>query len=413
MTDRLSRRHAKQVPHPDGFCQATIDEFEAYLNASGYAASTVEQYVGLTKRFYAWLRHPKNRLHVVSVEAVSAFISRCKAQSCLRHVHHLQSSLGHLIKMLRDQGKLVQNAPPPTVIDIAIQQFTSHLRDTCGFAEATCRRHSYYIRRFLEYKFGNGRLHLKRICRDDLMNFVGGYAKQSMPGAAQAVAAALRQYLRLLQQQGVCNEVLVASVPTTPRWKLATLPRTMTEDQLRKLLSSFDRSTDMGRRDHVMVLLMATLGLRACEVALLQLDDVNWRDSTLRIVVPKTRRTNILPLPNAAGKAIADYLRHGRPSITVRHLFVRHTAPRDIPLSSGAIRAAAIRGYHRCGFDPRWKGTHILRHTVATQLHQRGGTLKDVADLLGHRSIETSAIYAKVNLPALAAVAMPWPEVTK
>lgn len=413
MTDRLSRRHAKQVPRPNSFCQANIDEFDAYLNASGYAASTVEQYVEIAKRFYAWLRHPKNQLHVVSVEAVSVFISRCKAQSRLRHVHHLQSSLRHLIQMLRDQGKLMHNAPPPTVIDIAIHQFTSHLRDTCGFAEATCRRHSYYIRLFLEYKFGNGRLHLKRICRDDLMNFVSGFTKQSMPGAAQAAAAALRQYLRLLQQQGVCNEVLVASVPTTPRWKLAKLPRVMTEDQLQKLSSSFDCSTDMGRRDHAMILLMSTLGLCACEVALLQLDDVNWRDSTLRIVVPKTRRTNTLPLPNAAGKAIADYLRRGRPSTSLRHIFVRHTAPCDTPLTSQAIRAAAIRGYRRCGFDPRWKGTHILRHTVATQLHQHGGTLKDVADLLGHRSIETSAIYAKVNLPALAAVAMPWPEVTK
>ena len=273
-------------------------------------------------------------------------------------------------------------------------------------------RHSFYIRRFLEHRFGHGRLHLKRLFRDDLVSFVGGYAKQSMPGAAQAVAAALRKYLRYLQLQGICGDELVAAVPTTPCWKLASLPRTMTEDQLRTLLSSFDRATAMGRRNYAMIMLMSTLGLRASEVALLQLDDVDWRESTLRIAIPKSRRRKTLPLPNATGRAIADYLRRGRPATSHRHVFARHVARRDVPLTGNTVREMTIRAYRRCGFDPKWNGTHILRHTVATQLHQRGATLKEVADLLGHRSIDTSAVYAKVNLPALVAVALPWPEVT-
>ena len=186
----------------------------------------------------------------------------------------------------------------------------------------------------------------------------------------------------------------------------------MTEEQLDTFLSSFDRSTTTGRRNYAMAMLMGTLGLRASEVAVLQLDDINWRDSSMRIASPKSRRANVLPLPVCVGQAIADYLRHGRPATADRHVFVRHVAPKDIPLNGPLICKMATSAYRRCGFDPRWHGTHILRHTAATNMHQRGATLKEVADLLGHRSIETFAVYAKVNLPALVAVALPWPEVT-
>ena len=269
-----------------------------------------------------------------------------------------------------------------------------------------------YVRQFLDRKYGSGALRLNRLCRDDLVSVVCDYARQQTPASTQVFTSALRRYLRYLQMQGICSEKLAVAIPVASRWRLANLPRTMTKDQLHTFLSSFDRSTAIGRRDYAIVMLMSTLGLRASEVALLQLDDLNWRNSSLRIVSPKSRRTNVLPLPNAVGRAIADYLRRGRPTTSHRHIFSRHAAPRDIPLNGGSIRALTVRAYGRCGFDPRWKGTHILRHTVATQLHQRGATLKEVADLLGHRSIETSAIYTKVNLPALAAVALPWPEVT-
>jgi integrase len=186
----------------------------------------------------------------------------------------------------------------------------------------------------------------------------------------------------------------------------------MTEQQLQTFLSSFDRKTAMGRRNYAIGLLLATLGLRASDVVALRLDDLNWRESSIRIASPKGRHVKALPLPHRVGQAIANYLRHGRPATSVRHIFVRHVAPKDTPLTAAAVRGMAVTAYRRCGFDPRWKGVHILRHTVATHLHQRGGSLKEVADLLGHRSIESSAVYAKVNLPELAAVALPWPEVT-
>ena len=345
--------------------------------------------------------------------SVASFVRYQRTKHRLQQWHHLVSGLRHLAQMLRDRGEWTEtSAPDPTAIDQAVQEFVAHLGDTCGLAEATRRNHGQIVRRFLECRYGNGPLRLERLCSNDILRFVRGYAKQGSSAPNQALAAALRRYLRYLQLRGVCDERLIAAVPTTRKCKLASIPRTMSEEQLSKFLNSFDRSTAIGRRNYGMALLMATLGLRASEVALLQLDDLNWRESHLRIASPKSRRAKVLPMTAEVGQAIADYLRDGRPAVLHRHVFARHVAPGDVPLNGASVRAMAIGAYRRCGFDPRWKGTHILRHTVATRIHQRGATLKEVADLLGHRSIETSAVYAKVNLPALCAVALPWPEVT-
>ena len=399
--------------HAEALSQATLDEFRKYLQLRGYAVTTIQQYVAVAMRFRFWLCRSRNRCQPLGDASVASFVRHCKVKHHLRYVHHLESSLGHLVRMLRDRGDLPDAPrPSPTVIDLAVQEFVAHLRDTCGQSESTCKRHAKYVHQFLKSTYGNRPLRLERLCHDDLVRFVRSFAKQATPASNRSLVGTLRRYLRFLQLLGICDERLVASVPMIRRWRLANLPRTMTEEQVHTFLSSFDRSTAIGQRDYGVAMLMATLGLRASEVALLQLDDMDWREASLRIVSPKSRRVKVLPMPVAVGQAIADYLRHGRPTVSHRHVFARHVAPRDLPLTGPSIRAIAIRAYRRCGFDPHWKGTHILRHTLATRIHQRGATLKEVADLLGHRSIETSAVYAKVNLPALVTVALPWPEVT-
>jgi site-specific recombinase XerD len=414
MPDCHAQHSVGRDSSPNGLCPAAIKDLATSLHGRGFAPNTINQYVQIAERFRSWLRASGKSHQPVCEALVWSFVRRCKTRYHLHHVHHLRSALGHLMRVLRDRGDLVDPpVPSPTVIDVAIQKFTAYLRDTCGLAEATCSIRARYVRQFLEGKYGSGPLELNQLCRDDLVHFVTGYARTWSRASVQVVTASLRRYLRYLQLQGICSERLVAAVPTIPSWRLAPLPRAMTEEQLGIFLSSFERSTAIGRRNYAMALLMSTLGLRASEVALLQLDDVNWRDSSLRIVRPKTRGTMVFPLPADVGQAIADYLRDGRPSTSHRYVFARHTGPKDIALNASLIRAMTVRAYRRCGFDQRWNGTHILRHTVATHLHQRGGSLKEVADLLGHRSIETSAIYAKVHLPELAKVALPWPEVIR
>jgi integrase len=156
---------------------------------------------------------------------------------------------------------------------------------------------------------------------------------------------------------------------------------------------------------------MAQLGLRASDVAGLTLDDIDWRAGTLRLLVAKERRASVLPLPRSVGRAIVVYLRRGRPRTQDRHVFVRHALPLGQPIGADVVRTAIRRAFGRAQVSAPSQGTHTLRHTAATRMVRAGASLKQVADVLRHRSLNTVMIYTKVDLPRLAEVALPWPEV--
>jgi integrase len=186
------------------------------------------------------------------------------------------------------------------------------------------------------------------------------------------------------------------------------LPEVLTNAETDELLRSFDQPFPSRRRAYAMARCLIDLGLRCSEVAKLRLEDINWSDGTIRLVGTKTRRADVLPLPAATGSAIAAYLREERPQTLNRAVFVRHVAPYDKPIEKSVVRRAVLDGYRRCGWSRT--GVHILRHTVASRLLRAGAPMKDIADILRHRSLDTSAIYAKVDLNRLAAVGLPWPE---
>jgi site-specific recombinase XerD len=157
-----------------------------------------------------------------------------------------------------------------------------------------------------------------------------------------------------------------------------------------------------------MAVLAAKLGLRAKEIAQLSLDDLDWKGGALCLQQTKGRRARLLPLPAPVGQAIAQYLRTVRTDTPARQLFLCLSQPR--PLTAGAVSAAVAAAMRRAGLKVSRPGTHLLRHTLATHLVQRGASLKAIADVLGHRSINTTTVYAKVDLPRLARIAQPWPE---
>lgn len=176
---------------------------------------------------------------------------------------------------------------------------------------------------------------------------------------------------------------------------------------MKRLLDAFPPELPSRLRCFAIVRCVVDLGLRASEVIELELDHIDWSAGTLRIVKGKSRRVDILPLPQATGGAIADYIRSERPQTASRRIFVRHVAPVDEPVSAGVVRRAVREAYRRGGLP--YTRVHILRHTLASSLLNTGGTLKEVADVLRHRELNTSLIYAKVDIGRLAAVAMPWP----
>ena len=242
-----------------------------------------------------------------------------------------------------------------------------------------------------------------------MLRFVVERSTGLNPATASTIASSVRTYLRFRIFGGDHTEALIAAVPKVAVWPLERVPKLLTQDQLTQVLNAFDRQTASGLRGYAMARLLADLGLRLGEVVRLQLEDFDWHEGTLHIRGTKSRRVDILPLPVPTGQALVDYLRFGRPKTQSRALFVRHRAPLDRPISPEGVCSAVKLAYARCGWPSSSMSTHLLRHTVASRMLGGGASLKDIADVLRHRSLDTTMIYAKVDFKRLAAVVAPWP----
>ncbi|REE07582.1 site-specific recombinase XerD [Paraburkholderia sp. BL27I4N3] len=398
-----------------GALEPVVGAFEEYLVRRGYAGITVENYLQCASHFGRWLTSQRIALDHIDEAALHRFLTVhlpvchcCKPSP--RTLANLRRALRNLLRMLRAEGIIPpRSVPVSRFVHDELQLFDAYLKDVQGLAPATRLYRLRYVREFLLARFGWEPIALERIKPDDIYRFVTDRAEGCQPRTAGIIGDCLRSYLRFRRIQGDPTEPLISAVPRVAYWRLAALPDSLTDSELAVLVKSFDRTRPTGRRDYAIVRCLVDLGLRASEVASIQLDDLDWREGTLRIAKAKAKRTTLLPLPVETGRAISDYLRFGRPSTASRALFVRHRAPRDEPVGPSLVRNAVRCAYARCGHAERWTGTHVLRHSVASRLLREGASLKDIADLLRHRSVNTTTIYLKVDLPRLNAVALPWP----
>jgi len=292
-----------------------------------------------------------------------------------------------------------------------INEYGQHLQQARGVSESTRHQYIHYVQRFLSETFTDVFPDkLRHLQPRDMIEYVIKQKERHHEPVLKSMLTALRSFLKFLQMKGLCEARLVNAVPSLPAWKLSRIPNYLTKEQLRKFLASFDRKTPTGRRDYAIALCLARLGLRAKEVAHLTLDDIDWRSGALRITSSKSRRFSSLPLPEDVGEAIVSYLRNGRPLTEERHIFVCHRIHIGQSLQSDVIRNIIRRRFKQTGMKLPSGGTHILRHTVATHMVQQGVSIKEVADFLRHRSLDTTTIYTKVHLPMLHEVALPWPK---
>ena len=382
----------------------------------GYVRHTMRIHVAGVGHFSTWLGAQDLSLSAVNEELVRSFLDdghfaecRCPCPAPLDQAQ-IRPALRHLLRLLRDRRGTDDTEPAANSLGAALEGFRAHMIQTCGLAKSTARNRVFYAQKFSESKFGRSAPRWAALKPADIISFVVDYARRRQPGSVRVAANAVRSFLRYLHFRGLCQATLITAVPRTPQWRLSSLPRFLTDEQLVAFLAAFDRSTATGRRDYAMAVCQVDLGLRAGEVAGLCLDDLDWRSATVRVSESKSKRARELPLPTRLGQAIADYLRDGRPKTTCRHVFVRHWAFKGTPLDTTAIQSAIRPAYGKVPGCETWAGTHPLRHTAATRLHRRGVPLKEVADLLGHRSLDTTAIYTKVDVASLTAVALPWPE---
>ncbi len=217
----------------------------------------------------------------------------------------------------------------------------------------------------------------------------------------------LRGYFRYRASLGDAVHRLIGAVSYPASWRLASLPKTLSAEEIKQLIGSLGKTGRSLRRADAIVRCALDLGLRSGEVARLSLDDIDWRAGTITLRRTKSRREDVLPLPATTAEAIALYLQFERPKTSNRAVFVRHIAPRDEPVGPDMVRKTIRQAYVRAGLP--YTRSHLLRHTMANRLLAGGSSLKEVADVLCHRSLNTTLIYAKLDSRNLVQVALSWP----
>ena len=392
-----------------------IQDYATHFRDLGYSWVTIRKRVHSLEHFGCWLRSNGVSPKAVTPKLVRSFIRdhlpkcRCPRPAPVA-ILQVRPALNHLLRFLRARG-LLNESICPRPIDVVIDQFRIYLRDVAGLSESTCTSRTRYAREFLEKKFGRRKPRWTALLPSDVISFVTSYAGRYRPQSIQGVASSLRCFFRYLQVQGKCGSSLLDAVPCVAHSRLSSVPRALSEEQVSAFLSTFDRSTANGLRDYAMGLCQVVLGLRVGEVANLKLDDIDWRTGTVRIENSKGRRRRELPLPVRVGRALTSYLRQGRPPAECRNVFVRLRGARAVPVSISLIQGVMRQACTSVPSCEHLCGTHFLRHTAATQMLRKGASLKEIADVLGHSSLETTTIYTKVDLPSLNEVALPWPEV--
>lgn len=298
-------------------------------------------------------------------------------------------------------------------LDALVEQYKQYQRRTRGLRDQTLLGYERLVRRFVRAAVGDDPIDPTRFTPSDVVDFIASMTARFSPRSMKAVRGTLRSFFRYLRVEGLCDEQLEAAIPTVAHWRLSSLPRYLTDQQLEQMLASCDASTPCGDRDHAILLCLSSMGLRPREVADLRLEDIDWRAGVVQLRTRRNRRDAALPLPRKAGGAIVAYLRGQRPVTDERRVFVQHHGRhRGRPISSKAVSAVVVRALQRAQVESPLAGAYVLRHTVATRMVRQGASLKEVADFLGHRSLDTATIYAKADLSALREVALPWPEVT-
>jgi integrase/recombinase XerD len=371
--------------------------FAWFLSEAGYAPLSAVNQVRLLAHLSRWMEGLGIGPGELTGERLGEFLAarREAGYTCWLS----QRGLAPLTAFLRGLGVVPAAEPPAGGL---LGRYRAYLETERGLAAATVRYCTAEARGFLAGREER----LADLDAAEVSGFVAAECRRRSTGMAKILVTALRSLLRFLVVEGLVAPGLQDAVPGVAGWRGGGLPRALPDGRVAALLASCDRDTVAGRRDFAVLTLLARLGLRACEAAALELDDVGWRAGTLT-VRGKGRREEQLPLPWDVGEALAGYLRGGRPAGGAsRRVFLASRAP-GRGLSPAAIIEIVRRACLRAGLPEA--GAHRLRHSAATAMLRAGAPLAEIGQVLRHRSLATTAIYAKVDHGALAQLAMPWP----
>lgn len=373
------------------------------------AEGPAQAYRSEAEHFVAWLRMARRQW----IDIDDTIIDHYAAHDCRCPVWRKRGKLvatgtkrrrrcaRHFVEFLRGRGA-IPLVEPVADDDPHMSAYLAWLKQHRGATDETIRRYRTDIRRLMPM--------LGEPSQWDAAGLRSAFQRRSKetPGSASLLVTIMRSYIRFLVVRGECRPALLHAVPSVQRYRLSTLPRHVDPATIERIIAACPTDRPVEVRDKAIILLLARLGLRAADIQNMRLDDIDWRSGHLT-VKGKTRRPDRLPLPQDVGDAILAYLAAARPKAAEEHLFLRAQAPFRPFRSSAEIAGIVARTRDRGGIQGVPTGSHIFRHSLATNLLRAGAGLESVGTILRHSSPETTAIYAKVDLPMLMKIAQPWP----
>jgi site-specific recombinase XerD len=390
-----------------------LSDLAQKLDRQGYSRDVIRRHLCAGEKFGRWLTANKLTPSDVNEPLAKRYVAEQwpHRADCGRQEMKAHAGLMHLVRILRERRVILDasvelsHSPAHTWLC----GFEKYLVQVAGAKEGTCKRYMPIARRFIEQTFGDGTLQWGTVTADHVTAFVTKEAATKRGFGRRAAPVAIRAVIRFLVSSGDIRVGLDAAIPTMRSWKHAALPRHISHDLLDRVLADCRDSKPSNHRNLAIVLLLARLGIRADEVIKIQMEDIDWRNARICIRPGKNHTERVLPLLQEIGDALAQYLSEARPHSDSRRVFLSHRPPFHPLAGSSAISVMAKRALLGNGFkQSRLTGSHNFRHTVASTMVSNGATFKDVADVLGHHSIETTGIYAKLDLKSLATVALPW-----
>lgn len=369
----------------------------------GYSPLSAMRLLRLAAHLGRWLASVKIQPDDVSERVIRRYIRARQAEHRSKNPRRGPASI---LRCLRRLGIIPELQPttqaPRSLIERTLVEYRAELSGTRGLASRTIDLYSEHVCAFVATRKTTS---WGQLSAAEIRKFVVDIARRCSVNYCKQTVTSLRSFLRFLQLRGLIKQDLASAVPRVAAWRLSSLPRTLTPADVARLLSACDRETARGLRETAILLLLVRLGLRACEVSHIMLDDINWREGEL-IVHGKAGRTSRLPLSREVGDALAAYVKRARPTTRRRELFLHFRVPHD-PLTRPSITAAATKAMQRVGIDAG--GAHVLRHTAATQMLRSGATLLEIGQVLRHRTVNSTTLYAKVDDRSLRCVVQPWP----
>jgi len=380
----------------------------------GYSRKTIRSRFGVIVKLSKWLiahnielcNFDENQFNnFVNYRSKQTNITRRGEMVTLKALIHLLQKNGIILKPKQEPKSEHKNKE----VENTLEEFTKYLKNERGLASSTISRYNHYTRFFLDELFGTTPISIDKITIENINSFILKEFDLKNFGLLISIIDSLRSFFRFLFIYKKIPTNIAAAIQKYPDFKNNRLPYFLTSEELKHLLNTCNGKTDKQKRNYAILLLLSRLGLRACEIIRLTLDDVDWKNGEI-IINGKYNKKSRLPLLNDVGESLARYIKNTRPMHKSRQIFLSCKPPIKPLKNSTAISCIVTRALKRTNLEPLKKGAHLLRHTFATESLRKGISLSDIGQILRHQQIDTTAIYAKVDFAKLQLITKSWPE---